>query len=209
MVIRARNLERRFGEKRVLAALDLDLDERGFLLVTGPNGAGKSTLLALFAGLLAPTGGTLDVAVERREIGYLAHEPLVYRELTALENLELYGRLYRVPERRERIGMLLERFGLWETRHERVSVFSRGMAQRLALCRALLHEPALLLLDEPYSALDAAGGALLDEELASAMSGGLTPSHGQNGRTGGATFVVATHDPARLRPLATAELALP
>src|SRR5207249_4631400 len=114
----------------------------------------------------------------------LAHEPLVYRELSALENLELYGRLYRVPERRERIGMLLERFGLWDVRNDRTSSFSRGMLQRLALCRTFLHEPTLLLLDEPFSALDAEGAELLDRELAA--------------RRAGRTFLVATHDAERL-----------
>jgi heme exporter protein A len=193
-VIRARNLERRFGEKRVLSGLDLDLDEGGFLVVTGPNGSGKSTFLALCAGLLAPTAGALEVGARRDEVGYLAHEPLVYRELTALENLDLYGRLYRVPERRERIGMLLERFGLWDARHERVGAFSRGMAQRLALCRTLLHDPRLLLLDEPHSGLDPDGAALIDDELAARARKG--------------TVVVATHDPGRVRPLASATLAL-
>jgi ABC-type multidrug transport system ATPase subunit len=193
-VIRARGLERRFGEKRVITGLDLDVGERDLLLVTGPNGSGKSTLLGLCAGLLAPTRGVLEVAAERGEVGYLAHEPLVYRELTALENLDLYGRLYRVPERRERSGMLLERFGLWEARHERVSAFSRGMTQRLALCRALLHEPILLLLDEPYAGLDAAGAALLDDEL--------------RGLAGTRAVVVSTHDPERVAPLATERLEL-
>jgi heme exporter protein A len=193
-VIRAEGLSRSFGTKRVLRGLDFEVAERDFLLVTGPNGSGKSTLLALCAGLLAPTGGSLDVSVERGELGYLAHEPLVYRELTALENLDLYGRLYRVPERRERIGMLLERLRLWDSRHERVGSFSRGMTQRLALCRALLHEPRLLLLDEPYAGLDDAGTALLDDEL-----GGLA---------GERTFVVATHDPGRLDHVATGRLAL-
>jgi ABC-type multidrug transport system ATPase subunit len=193
-VIRARGLERRFGDKRVIAGLDLDVGDRDLLLVTGPNGSGKSTLLGLCAGLLAPTRGTLDVAAERGEVGYLAHEPLVYRELTALENLDLYGRLYRVAERRERSGMLLERFGLWESRHERVSAFSRGMTQRLALCRTLLHEPRLLLLDEPYSGLDAGGAALLDDEL--------------RGLAGSRTLVVSTHDPERVAPLASARLEL-
>ena len=153
-MIAARGLGRSFGSKRVLRDLDLDVAERDLLLVTGPNGSGKSTLLALCAGLLAPTAGELKVKAERGRIGYLAHEPLVYRELTALENLDLYGRLYRVAERRERIGMLLERYGLWEARRERVATFSRGMQQRLALCRTLLHEPDLLLLDEPYAGLD-------------------------------------------------------
>ena len=120
-MIRARALERRFGEKRVLAGLDLDVEERDCLVVTGPNGSGKSTLLALLAGLLAPTAGELEVDVDRARVGFLAHEPLVYRELTALENLDLYGRLYRVPERRERSGRLPERHRLREARHERVS----------------------------------------------------------------------------------------
>jgi len=193
-VIRAEGLSRSFGTKRVLSGRDFEVAERDFLLVTGPNGSGKSTLLALCAGLLAPTGGSLDVSVERGELGYLAHEPLLYRELTALENLDLYGRLYHVPERRERIGMLLERLRLWDSRHERVGSFSRGMTQRLALCRALLHEPRLLLLDEPYAGLDDAGTALLDDEL-----GGLA---------GERTFVVATHDPGRLDHVATERLAL-
>jgi heme exporter protein A len=193
-VISARGLGRRFGAKRVLRDLDLEVAAGGFLLVTGPNGSGKSTFLALVAGLLAPTEGELDVAVERGRIGYLAHEPLVYRELTALENLELYGRLYRVPERRETIGALLERFGLWEARHDRVGTFSRGMQQRLALCRTLVHAPDLLLLDEPYSALDRGAAGLVDGVLAEF-------AHER-------TIVVATHEPERVRAYTDQELAL-
>jgi heme exporter protein A len=193
-VIAARGLGRSFGAKHVLRDLDLDVAERDLLLVTGPNGSGKSTLLALCAGLLVPTQGELEVKADRSRIGYLAHEPLVYRELTALENLDLYGRLYRVPERRERIGMLLERYGLWEARRDRVAAFSRGMQQRLALCRALLHEPDLLLLDEPFAGLDEEGAELLDAEL-----GALA---------GTRTLVLATHDPARVASLATGRLAL-
>jgi heme exporter protein A len=193
-VISARGLGRSFGTKRVLRDLDLDVADRDLLLVTGPNGSGKSTLLALCAGLLVPTAGELEVDTDRGRIGYLAHEPLVYRELTPLENLDLYGRLYRVPERRERCGMLLERYGLWEARHERVATFSRGMLQRLALCRALLHEPDLLLLDEPYAGLDTDGAELLDAEL--------------DALVGSRTLLLATHDPERVAPLATGRLAL-
>jgi heme exporter protein A len=193
-VIRARSIEKRYGDKRILRGVTLDVAADGFLLVTGPNGSGKTTLLRLIAGLAAPSRGQLDVSVARGRIGYLGHEPLVYRELTALENLDLYGRLYRVQERRERTGMLLERFGLWDARHARAGSFSRGMMQRLALCRVLLHEPRLLLLDEPYSGLDTEGVQLLDRELAE--------------RAPGAAFVVATHEPERLEQFASARLAL-
>jgi len=192
-MIRARGLAKRFGTKRIFDSLDLDVPRGGFVVVTGPNGSGKTTLLRLVAGLLAPSAGELRVDAERARLGYLGHEALVYRELTALENLDLYGRLYRVPERRERIGMLLERFDLWEARNERAGSYSRGMLQRLALCRTFLHEPELLVLDEPFNALDADGAALLDRELAA--------------RCAQATFLVATHDPERLASLASGRLA--
>ena len=193
-MIRGRAVEKRYGRKRVLTGVDLAVPAGGFAVVTGPNGSGKTTLLRLLVGLAVPTRGDLVVGAERSRVGYLAHEPLVYRELSAAENLDLYGRLYRVRERRERVGMLLERFGLWEVRNERVSTYSRGMTQRLALCRTLLHDPELLVLDEPYSALDEDGAALVDREL--------------DGLAGSRTFVVATHDPARLESLATQRVAL-
>ena len=193
-MIAARGLGRRFGSKRVLRDLDFEVRAGELLLVTGPNGSGKSTLLALIAGLLAPTEGEIEVDLPRGRLGYLAHEALVYKELTALENLDLYGRLYHVPERRETIGALLERFGLWEARHQRVGSFSRGMQQRLALCRVLLHGPELLLLDEPYSGLDATARTLVDDVLAEAA--------------GSRTLVVASHEPEHIRPLATQALAL-
>ena len=192
-VIRASGLGRRFGDRRVLAGVDFELESGGFLLVTGPNGSGKTTLLRLLAGLIAPTDGTLEVEADRAQVGFLGHEPLVYGELTALENLDLYGRLYRVRERRERTGMLLERFGLWDARAEPAAELSRGMLQRLALCRALLHEPELLLFDEPFSALDDEGAGLLDAELA---------GHGLR------TVVVASHQPERIAAYATGRLAL-
>jgi len=187
-------LEKRYGRKRALKGVSFSVPRSGFLLVTGPNGSGKTTLLRLVAGLAAATKGTLTIDAERGDLGYVGHEPQLYRELTALENLDLFGRLYRVPERRERIGMLFERFGLWEARHERVHAYSQGMSQRLALCRALLHDPELLVLDEPFAALDEAGSALLDAELAALV--------------GTRTLVVSTHDPARIERHATSRLAL-
>ena len=194
LVIRVAGLEKRYGSRRVLRGLSFDVPRHGAMVVTGPNGSGKTTLLRLLVGLAAPTRGTLEVALDRGRVGYVGHEPILYRELTALENLDLFGRLYRVPERRERIGMLLERFGLWEARGERVASYSRGMTQRLALCRALLHEPQLLVLDEPHSALDEEGATLLDAELHE-----LAASR---------ALVVATHEPARVASLATQRLAL-
>lgn len=193
-MILARDVEKRYGAKRVLRGLSFRLDRGGTLLVTGPNGSGKTTLLRLVAGLAAPTKGELEVGVERSELGYLGHEALLYRDLTALENLELYGRLYRVPERRERSGMLLERFGVWEVRGDLVSSYSRGMTQRLALCRALLHDPSVLVLDEPYTALDGEGAELLDGELAAIA--------------GQKTIVISTHDPERVAARATERLVL-
>jgi len=194
-VVRAVGLEKRYGLRTVLRDVSFELESGGALVVTGPNGAGKSTLLRLIGGLAAPSRGLLEIGIERRRVGFLGHEPLVYRELSALENLDLYGRLYGVPERRERIGMLLGRFGLWEARRQRISSYSRGMTQRLALCRALLHEPDLVVLDEPHASLDDEGLALLDAELGTLAAAGKT-------------LVVATHDPARVAALATGSIVL-
>jgi len=188
-MIEGRRLEKRYGDRVVFERVDVDLERGDVLLVTGPNGSGKTTLLRVLSGLAAATAGELSLP-GRETIGYLGHDPLVYRELTPLENLALFGRLYRLPERGERIGMLLERFGLWGVRHERVSTFSRGMQQRLGLCRVLLHDPQLLLLDEPYNALDAQGAALLDDLLGEDR-----------------THVVATHEPQRVEARATQRLA--
>jgi len=193
-MISARALEKRYGPKRALRPVDLDIEPGSFVVVTGANGSGKTTLLRLVAGLVAPTKGSLEVGAERGELGFLGHEALVYRDLTAVENLDLYGRLYRVPERRERLGMLLERFGLWEARNARAGSYSRGMLQRLALCRTLLHDPKLLILDEPFTALDEEGAMLLDRQLAELRDG--------------RTVILSTHEPRRVEPLASARVAL-
>lgn len=193
-MITADGVEKRYGRAWALRRVSFELARGELLLVTGPNGSGKTTLLRLVAGLASPTRGVLTVDADRGDVGYLGHDPLVYRDLTGLENLDLYGRLYRVRERRERIGMALERFGLWGARNDRVATYSRGMVQRLALCRALLHDPALLVFDEPFTALDEAGAALLDRELAVLAAD--------------RTVVVSTHDPARIDPLAARRLAL-
>ncbi len=193
-MIRGQGVEKRYGRRRVLRDLDFTVPLGGFELVTGPNGSGKTTLLRLLAGLAVPTRGVLEVDVERSRLGYVAHEPLVYRELTALENLELFGRLYRVPSGVSGSACCSSASGSGRPANERVSKYSRGMTQRLALCRALLHDPELIVLDEPYSGLDEDGANLLDREL--------------EGLAGTRTLVVATHDPGRIERLATGRLAL-
>lgn len=162
-----------------MAGVDVQLAAGECLAVLGPNGAGKSTLLRMLATLLRPDEGALRVCGAalpeqagdaRPHIGYLGHDPLVYLDLTARQNLELYADLYGLSDARRRVDDALERVGLLARSFDPVRTFSRGMAQRLGLARALLHEPRLLLLDEPYAGLDAAGARLLDEVLADARA---------------------------------------
>ena len=166
---------KRFGDRRAVDRVDVTLEPGQCLAVLGPNGAGKSTLLRMIATLMRPEEGALTVCGEpvparanrvRGQIGYLGHDPLVYLDLTARQNLELYADLYGLADARERIDSGLDRVGLLARSFDPVRTFSRGMAQRLGLARALLHDPRLLLLDEPYAGLDAAGARLLDRVLA-------------------------------------------
>ncbi len=165
---------KRFGDRRAVDRVDLRLAAGECLAVLGPNGAGKSTLLRMVATLLRPEQGVLSVCGRslpdgarqaRAEIGYLGHDPLVYLDLTARQNLEFYADLHGLADVRERVDAGLDQVGLLARSFDPVRTFSRGMAQRLGLARALLHEPQLLLLDEPYSGLDAAGARLLDRVL--------------------------------------------
>jgi heme exporter protein A len=165
---------KRFGERRALDGVDVRLEDGECLAILGPNGAGKSTLLRTLATLLRPDAGTLVIAGRpcpkeaervRGLLGYLGHDPLVYLDLTARQNLELYADLYGVPAAGERIDAVLREVGLLARSYDAVREFSRGMAQRLGLARLLLHRPSLLLLDEPHAGLDAAGRRLLDAML--------------------------------------------
>jgi heme exporter protein A len=180
VLLSGRGLVRRFGERAAVAGVDIELAAGRCLVILGPNGAGKSTLLRVAATLLRPDAGTLEVcghrcpehaARARGHIGVLGHEPMLYRDLTAFQNLEFFADLHGLPDRRARVMDAIERVGLLARTHDPVRTFSRGMAQRLGLARVLLADPDLLLLDEPHAGLDAQGAALLDEELARTRPG--------------------------------------
>jgi heme exporter protein A len=171
--VRAEGLTRRFGERTALDGVSFELPEGATLAVLGPNGAGKSTLLRVLASLLRPHAGTVSVLGAdlprdswkvRGEVGLLGHDPLLFGDLTVRENLEYHARLHRVGP--GRIDELLEATGLAHRAGDRVHELSRGLTQRAAACRALLHDPALLLLDEPRANLDPAAAAQLDPLLA-------------------------------------------
>ncbi len=196
--VRLDGVARQYGERLALAGVSLTLPVGATLVVFGPNGAGKSTLLRILATLLRPHAGTVRVLdrslpsegwAVRGRIGLLSHEPLLYRELTARENLRFHARLHGVPI--ARIDELLAQVDLAARADEPVRTLSRGMVQRVAICRAVLHGPALLLLDEPRANLDP-GGAELVEPLIGAGSG--------------RTRIITSHDPSG--GLAEADLAL-
>ncbi len=167
-------LRRDYNDRPVLRDVSLELGEGQTLAVIGPNGAGKSTLLRILATLLRPSAGEVEVLGAglprdawkvRGRIGYLGHEPLLYRELSVRENLEFNARLQGVEGAGGRIDSLLEAAGMAHRAGELVRNLSAGMLQRAAICRALLHEPAILLLDEPRAHLDLGAAAIVDELL--------------------------------------------
>lgn len=172
-------LRREFGERLALAGVDLRLEVGGTLVVLGPNGSGKTTLLRILAALLRPSGGDVSVlgcALPgegwrlRGRIGYVGHEPLLYRDLSGRENLRFAARLHALDhqEAEQRIEMLLDGVGMEQRGDDRVSVLSAGMARRIDVCRAVLHDPELLLLDEPEVHLDAVARELVAPLIGSA-----------------------------------------
>ena len=183
-----RSVTRRYGERTALAGVTLSVPVGSTLAVLGPNGAGKTTLLRLLATLLAPHGGELEVLghplpaeswAVRSRIGLLGHEPMLYRELTARENLRLHSSLHGV--RAERVEELLARAALERRADEPLRTLSRGLVQRVAICRTLLHDPELLLLDEPRANLDPAAVRIVEPLI---------------GREAAKTRVLVSHDPA-------------
>lgn len=188
--VEVENLSKSFGPHTALAGVTLSIGVGEFVTLVGPNGAGKTTLLRILATLLRPTSGTLRIAgldpardgsEIRRRIGFLSHRTLLYDDLTAEQNLRFYARLYGLPDASARIDELLGRVGLADRRHDRVRTFSRGMQQRLAVARAVLHRPSILLLDEPYTGLD--------PQAAEALSALLRELAGE-----GCTILLTTHD---------------
>lgn len=195
--LRVAKVCKRYGRQRALVDVTLGFAPGQVAAIVGPNGAGKTTLLGILSTLVRPTSGEVrlgDRPLDRQArhlIGYVGHEPGVYPELSARQNLALFASLYRLPAPDQRVTTMLERVDLHEVRHDLPArAFSRGMLQRLALARALLHAPELLLFDEPSAALDPAGTDWLVGELA-------------RERAAGRTVVLVTHDLDAVAQVAT------
>ncbi len=198
-MIEVRNLFKRFGSKTVLRGLDFDVQPGEFVALLGPNGAGKTTFLRILSSLSQASLGRVLVAgyelpgqsaAVRARLGVVSHLPLLYGNLTAEENLRFYGRLYGVPHLEERVTQVLEMTGLVLRRRDLVRTFSRGMQQRLAIGRAVLHDPEVMLFDEPYTGLDQDASLMLDDLLHTVAAQGRT-------------VVMTSHDLARAEAVAT------
>ncbi len=176
-LLRVSGVTHRFGPVTALWEVDLDVFPGDFVAIFGPNGAGKTTLLKIVASLIKPTRGEVHLGEGghgRADVGYVSHQSLLYNEMTGLENLVFYARLYGLPDPPGLARESLLEMGLEEAAHALVRGYSRGMKQRLTLARALLHQPRLLLLDEPYTGLDQHGSRLLTEVLRSLREQGRT-----------------------------------
>jgi len=198
-MIEVRQLVKTFGLKPVLRGLDFRAEPGEFVALLGPNGAGKTTMLRILASLSRPTLGEVRVAgyvlpgqasAVRRLLGVVSHQPLLYGDLTAEENLRFYARMYGLSDVARHVNEALNTVGLEARRRDLVRQFSRGMQQRLAIGRALLHDPQVMLLDEPYTGLDQDASAMLDGLLRQVAAGGRT-------------VVMTSHDLPRAADLAT------
>lgn len=198
-MIIVKKLIKRFGLKTVLRGLDFAVEKGEFVALLGPNGAGKTTFLRILASLSRPSLGQVSIAgyslpaqsaAVRRRLGVVSHMPLLYGDLTAEENLQFYGRMYNLPKLSERVNEVLEMVGLSARRRDLVRTFSRGMQQRLAIGRAVLHDPEVMLFDEPYTGLDQDASEMLDGVLRRVAAEGRT-------------VVMTSHDLARAEGLAS------
>ena len=198
MMIEAQRLVKTFGLKPVLRGLDFRVEHGEFVALVGPNGAGKTTFLRILATLSRPSMGEVRVAghplpaqatAVRRCLGVVTHQPLLYGDMTAEENLRFYGRMYGVRNLQQRIEDVLEMVGLIALRRDLVRQFSRGMQQRLSIGRAILHDPRILLFDEPHTGLDQEAAAILDTLLSDVADRGRT-------------VVMTSHDLTRATDLA-------
>jgi heme exporter protein A len=198
-MIEVKKLVKRFGIKTILRGLDFSVEPGEFVALLGPNGAGKTTFLRILASLSRPSMGEVmiagyklpdEAAQVRARLGVVSHMPLLYPDLTAEENLQFYARMYGITNYAPRITEVLEMVGLANRRKDLVGAFSRGMQQRLAIGRAILHDPEVVLFDEPYTGLDQDASEMLDEVLRSVAAKGRT-------------VVMTSHDLARAEELAT------
>ncbi|MCC6147737.1 MAG: heme ABC exporter ATP-binding protein CcmA [Anaerolineaceae bacterium] len=198
LMIETRRLVKRFGMKTVLRQIDLQIAQGEFVALLGPNGAGKTTLLRILASLARPSLGQVMIAgyslpwqasAVRRKLGVVSHQPLLYGDLSAEDNLRFFGRLYGLAGLEARVTETLALVGLEHRRHELVRTFSRGMQQRLAIGRAVLHRPEVLLLDEPHTGLDQDACEMLEAVLRQVTRAGQT-------------VLMTSHDLARAAALA-------
>lgn len=198
-MIYVHKLVKRFGLKTVLKGLDFQVEQGEFVALLGPNGAGKTTFLRILSSLSRPSLGEIRVAgyrlpgqaaSVRRRLGIVSHQPLLYGDLTAEENLQFYARMYNLPQADQRIREVLELVGLAPRRRDLVRTFSRGMQQRLAIGRAVLHDPEVMLFDEPHTGLDQDACEMLDTVLRDVAARGRT-------------VVMTSHDLARVAALAS------
>ncbi|MCZ2128346.1 MAG: heme ABC exporter ATP-binding protein CcmA [Anaerolineales bacterium] len=198
-MIEVKKLVKRFGLKTVLKGLDFSAQAGEFVALLGPNGAGKTTFLRILSSLSRPTLGSVRVAgyslpdesaKVRARLGVVSHQPLLYPDLTAEENLQFYARMYGVVNRAARVAEILDMVGLEKRRRDLVGAFSRGMQQRLAIGRAVLHDPEAILFDEPYTGLDQDASEMLDGVLRSVAAQGRA-------------VVMTSHDLVRAESLAT------
>jgi heme exporter protein A len=198
-MITVRKLVKRFGLKTVLRGMDFSVEQGEFVALLGPNGAGKTTFLRILSSLSRPSMGVVNIAgyslpnqagAVRRRLGVVSHLPLLYGDLTAEENLRFYGRIYDISHADKRIAEVLEMVGLTSRRRDLVRTYSRGMQQRLAIGRAVLHDPEVMLFDEPHTGLDQDASLMLDTVLREVAARGRT-------------VVMTSHDLARVADLAS------